>query len=75
MFVRGLNNRESPLEEQIWAILQNILRSERCRALAHCLPLLIYTQSIKFRAKRLETAKFEEENQQKRRVLTGDLGV
>ena len=55
-------------------VLQNILHSKRCWALAHCLLLLIYTQHDKLRKKRSEPAKFEEENEQKRRVLTGDIG-
>lgn len=43
-------------------------------ALAHCLSLLIYTRSNKLRKNRGEAAKFEEGNEQTRRVLTGDTG-
>lgn len=42
--------------------------------LTHRLSLLIYTHSIKFRKKKLEAAKLEEGNGQKRRVPAGDTG-
>lgn len=41
-------------------------------ALTHSLSLLIYTQCTKLRKSRGEAAKFEEGNEQKKRVLRGD---
>lgn len=69
---KGLNNGESSPEEQIGAVLQNILYSRDVGPSLTISHFLIYTHSIKFRKKKLEAAQLEEGNGQKRRMLAGN---